>query len=62
MTDTVISQIALVSVVNEAPPVAGGALINQIAVVTVGVEYTLPLHLHGWLIRSIQGFPYFIEG
>jgi hypothetical protein len=53
-----VNQAALIVVGNEQ---ASGATISQLAIISVGREYQIPLHLHGWLIPSIWGNPFFIE-
>lgn len=56
-----IAQMVMVVPTSEASEAAGGAVIAQLVMITVSQEYIIPLHKHGWLIRSIQGFPYYIE-
>lgn len=57
----IVDQIAIVSVVSEVPPLAGGALIEQIALVSLDLEYIIPqVYVPLPCGQFMQTFPYFI--
>lgn len=56
------NQVALIIVSNDVPPPAAGATINQVAIISVGQEFVIPIQLKGFLSGgAVQGFPYLIE-
>lgn len=58
---SILSQLAMIAVVGETPPTAGGAVLSQVAFVAVSIEVKLTRRLSPFPIRSVWGFPYYIE-
>lgn len=42
-SDAAISQVVLIAVQKEVPPIAGGAEVRQLAIVTVSKEFVIPI-------------------
>lgn len=61
MTNIVSSQMALISVVTEAPPKADGAILNQVAIISVSREYVIPIIYIPFSAGAFfQTMPYYI--
>jgi hypothetical protein len=59
--NAMISELAIVAVCSDVPPIAAEALISQFAFVTVGIEFSIPVILSPLSAgQFMQTMPYYI--